>query len=229
LSPKSTRVIFRKVDVSSWDNVLDLFQETWETFGVIHAVLSNAGVNKEDLLGDEIDPTTGRLLPPNLGSININLVAHLYVVKCAVHYFAKWADTRCQIVLTGSAASFIDTPPLHLYCAAKAGVLGLMRSLRTQLIKKNVTINMIAPWLTITPMLLDNFMDIWGTLPANQPWGVARALLLPILQSDINGKAFFVAGHEIVEFEDKLHETQPLWMGKQLSADVDEGQRRLIP
>ena len=78
-------------------------------------------------------------------------------------------------------------------------------------------------------MLLDEFLNIWGSLPANQPWGVAHALLLPVVQPEINGKAFFVAGHEIVEFEDKLHETQPLWMGKELSKNVDEGQRRLIP
>lgn len=78
-------------------------------------------------------------------------------------------------------------------------------------------------------MLLREFQDIWGELPANQPEGVGRALLMPICRPEVNGKAFFVAGHQIVEFEDKLHETQPFWMGEQLSKDVDEGQRRLIP
>jgi hypothetical protein len=33
------------------------------------------------------------------------------------------------------------------------------------------------------------------------------------LQPEINGKAFFVAGHRIIDLEDKLMETQPLWMG----------------
>lgn len=78
-------------------------------------------------------------------------------------------------------------------------------------------------------MLPKEILDVWGELPANQPWGVAYALLLPIVRPDVNGKALFVAGHQIVDFEDKLHETQPLWMGAKLSADVDEGQRRLIP
>lgn len=78
-------------------------------------------------------------------------------------------------------------------------------------------------------MLLPHFLELWGTLPANKPEGVALALLLPIVRPEINGKSFFVAGHQIVEFEDRLHETQPLWMGEQLSKDVDEGQRRLIP
>lgn len=81
----------------------------------------------------------------------------------------------------------------------------------------------------VTPMLLPEFLDIWGTLPANQPEGVAHALLMPIIRPDVNGKSFFIAGHEIVDLEDSLHSTQTQWMGEQLSRDVDEGQRRLIP
>lgn len=140
--------MFRKTDVAVFDDILEVFQLGWKTFGIIHAVISNAGVNFENLLGEDIDETTGKLKAPDMKPVAINLYSHMYVVKCAAHYFAKWPETPCQIVLTGSAASFIDTPPLHMYCAAKAGVLGLMRSLRTQLIKKNVTINMIAPWMT---------------------------------------------------------------------------------
>jgi NAD(P)-dependent dehydrogenase (short-subunit alcohol dehydrogenase family) len=141
--------LFRKVDVSTWEDVLELFQATWKTFGVIHAVISNAGINSENLFKDEIDET-GKLKAPSLKSIDVNLVAHIYVAKCAEHYFAKWPETPCQIVMTGSAASFIDTPPLYLYCAAKAGVVGLMRGMRTQLIKGNITVNVIAPWMTST-------------------------------------------------------------------------------
>lgn len=32
--------------------------------------------------------------------------------------------------------SLFDTPPLYFYCTAKDGTIGLMRGLRTQLIKK---------------------------------------------------------------------------------------------
>lgn len=78
-------------------------------------------------------------------------------------------------------------------------------------------------------MLPQAIIDIWGELPANQTSGIAHALLLPVMRPNLNGKSLFVAGHQIVDFEDSLHESQPLWMGKQLSADVDEGQKRLIP
>lgn len=224
-----------------------LFKAANEKFGIIHAVLSNAGTNHEDLFHERFDEN-GTLLPPSLKTLDVNLTGTIYVSRCAAHFFSKWKETRCHLIMTGSAASFIDTPPLYLYCASKAGILGFMRGLRTQLIKDNITVNMVAPWMTgmrtvppqrnrltwlmdeiVTPMLPASMRNIWGSLPANDPKGVALALLLPIVKEDLNGKSLFVAGNRIVDFEDGLHETQPQWMGDELSQNVDEGQRRLIP
>jgi hypothetical protein len=77
-------------------------------------------------------------------------------------------------------------------------------------------------------MLLPEMVSIWDGLPSNEPEGVARALLLPICRPEINGKAFFVAGNEIVDFEDTLLAAQDQWMGEQLSRNINEGQRRLL-
>jgi hypothetical protein len=70
--------------------------------------------------------------------------------------------------------------------------------------------------------------DVWGELPANDPAGIAIAILLPTVRPDVNGKTFFVAGNEIIEFEDSLAKSQPQWMGERLSRNIDEGQRRLL-
>ncbi|PVH78057.1 NAD(P)-binding protein [Cadophora sp. DSE1049] len=217
--------------IGYWDEVLELFQAGYEHFGAIDIILANAGVNEiGNLLKDDFGSATGKLLPPPLNTLNLNLIGILYTTKCTVHYFAKMAGKPCQLVLTGSAASFFDTPPLYAYCTSKAGVLGLMRSLRTQLPKNaNITVNMVAPWMTKTPMLLPEFLDVWGDLPANESIGVARALLLPAIRTDLNGKSLFVAGHKIVDLEDGLSRTQPQWMGQELSDYVDEGQSRIIP
>ncbi|TVY87792.1 5'-hydroxyaverantin dehydrogenase [Lachnellula willkommii] len=225
------RVIFRKCDVSLWDDVLELFQVGFQKFGALDVVLANAGVNEiGNMLEDKVDGSTGRLLPPNLATLNINLLGVIYTAKCAIHYFAKMGGKPCQLVLTGSAACFLDTAPLYVYSASKTGVMGLMRSLRTQLPKNsNTTINMVAPWMTKTPMLLPNFLRVWGELPANEPIGVARALLLPAVRTELNGKSLFIAGHDIVDLEEGLERTKPEWMGKELSDHVDEGQRRILP
>jgi NAD(P)-dependent dehydrogenase (short-subunit alcohol dehydrogenase family) len=143
------RAFFQKCDVSRWDDVLSLFQEASAKFGIIHAVLSNAGINThENLLNDEYDKHTGRLLPPDLKSIEVNLLGQLYAAKCALHFFKKWPDVQCQLVMTASAGAFFPAPPIYMYCAAKSGVLGLMRGLRSEVVKANATVNVIAPWLT---------------------------------------------------------------------------------
>ncbi|KAF5586544.1 NAD(P)-binding protein [Fusarium pseudoanthophilum] len=222
------RILFKSCDVSNWDQILDLFEAGYKKFGVIHSVLSNAGINtNEDLLDDMIDAQTGRLRPPSLKSIDVNLLGQLYVTKVALHYFSKWPGTQCQLVLTSSAGAFFPAPPIYMYCTAKAGVVGLMRALRSETAKRNVTINTVAPWLTVTPMLLADWLASW-TLPKNTPSGVAKALFLPIVRPDLNGKSFFISGDEIIEFEDTLAKAEPEWMGQPLCENVREGQRILL-
>lgn len=78
-------------------------------------------------------------------------------------------------------------------------------------------------------MVTDHIRKIWGELPANSPLDVARASLLPVLQPEVNGKSFLINGGHITEVEDKLNETQPIWLGDELDKHMREGQRRLIP
>ncbi|KAJ5890132.1 hypothetical protein N7504_010942 [Penicillium tannophilum] len=224
----TSNVLFRKINAANWDDVFDLFQANFEKFGVIDTVISNAGVSTgETLLDEEIDAKTGRLQPPKLDSVNINLIGHLYVIRCANYFFCKEPGKGHQIVIDAAAATFIDAAPMNLYSTCKTGLLGLMRSLKSILIHKNITINIVAPWATATPMVPSFLEKIWDSLPWSQSEDVAVALLLPVVRPEINGKAFFTAGQQIVEFEDTIRQMQPQWMGEQLSKDVEEGQRRL--
>lgn len=130
-----------------WVSFRGIFDATVEKFGVLHAVLSNAGMHHEHLLKEEFD-AAGKLKAPDTASIDINLVSHLYASKLAFHYFKKGLQGPRQIVYTASAASYIDAPPLYQYGAAKAGVLGLMRAFRQTAPKANISVNIVAPWMT---------------------------------------------------------------------------------
>jgi NAD(P)-dependent dehydrogenase (short-subunit alcohol dehydrogenase family) len=143
----NSRFVFKRVDVTDWESFRNLFDATIEKFGIVHAVISNAGMHHEALLKEEFDDN-GRLKSPNTNSIDINLVSHLYASKLAFHYFKKGKLGPRQIVYTGSAASYIDTAPLYQYGAAKAGTLGLMRAFRQTAQKVDVSVNMVAPWMT---------------------------------------------------------------------------------
>lgn len=109
-------------------------------------------------------------------------------------------------------------------------MLGLMRGLRSVLPEKNISINMIAPWMTVTPIMPQWIMDLWSqptTLPTNDTDGVARALLIPAVRPELNGRTIWVAGNDAVELEEPLYKSQHLWMGSDLSKAVNEGQLRL--
>jgi NAD(P)-dependent dehydrogenase (short-subunit alcohol dehydrogenase family) len=213
--------------VSSWSDVLNIFTKTWDTFGSIDVVISNAGVNQFESILDESLTEDGLPTEPSMKSLQVNLHAAAYCARAALHFFKKQPEKKCQLVFTGSAASILDTPPLFLYCAGKHGVLGLMRGMRLGLPSDKITVNMIAPWMTVSPMLPDWIRQKWGDLPANTPDGVAKALLLPALRPEMNGKTLWVAGDDIVEVEDALYETRPQWLGKELSKHVDEGQKAM--
>lgn len=144
-----SNVAFRKTNVARWDDLIKIYDLGWDKFGGIDAVISNAGVNWGEVLPKhETDPDTGLLKASLLDTLEINLISHIYMSKCAAYYFAKHPERKCQVILTSSAAAFLDTPPLYLYSTAKAGVVGLMRSLRNDFVKANVTINTAAPWFT---------------------------------------------------------------------------------
>jgi len=224
------RAIFVKCDVSSWSSIINLFETTYKAFGPIDVVCANAGIAGFEVLLDDDTDTDGTLKEPNLKSIQVNLIGAIYTAKAAIHYFNKHPERKGALTMTGSAASLIDNPPTFLYCAAKTGILGLMRGLRSQLpLKYNCTINMVAPWMTITPMLPEWIIELWGSLPANTPEGPAHALLVSACRPGTNGKGFWVAGNKIVEFEEQIHRSQSQWLGEKLSEEVNQGQRLMIP
>jgi hypothetical protein len=69
--------------------------------------------------------------------------------------------------------------------------------------------------------------ETWGNLPANDPSGVANALLLPIVRPELNGRTISVAGNKTIELEQPLADIQAQWMGAELSAAITEGQVRM--
>ncbi|CAK7207035.1 hypothetical protein SEUCBS139899_009843 [Sporothrix eucalyptigena] len=221
------RTIYVKADVSSWPDVLNLFKKTWHHFGAIDVVLSNAGTHAFESLQEEALEENGDPTAPSVKSLEVNLNSAVYCTKAAVHFFKKQPHKKCQLVFTSSAAGVSETPPLYIYGAGKAGVIGLMRGLRLGLLAPNMTVNVIAPWMTSTPFIPDDIREKWGDLPMNDADGVAKALLLPAVRPDLNGKTLWVADNETVEIEDTIRESQPQWLGSRWSALADEGALRL--
>ncbi|WOO76491.1 putative oxidoreductase [Vanrija pseudolonga] len=156
------KAVSGKCDVTSWDDQKALFALGAKTFGNIDIVLPNAGVTElhpfdpSQLTDQDAGPT-----PPNLTTLNIDLIGVLYTTRLALWYF-EYHDKREDpglraITLTGSMSSFYGSYGVN-YSVAKAGVVGLMKGLIPSANALGIRVNTICPYFSKTAILNDDFV-----------------------------------------------------------------------
>lgn len=93
-----------------------------------------------------------------------------------------------RIVTIGSGSVFKGTAGFSAYVAAKAGVIGLSRTLAREVGEYGITVNTVTPGLTTTPVVLESFSA--ETLAAQQS---RRAIAREQRAEDLVGTVFFLA------------------------------------
>lgn len=252
LAVELERVHYAHCDVASWESLVALFgtAKAHSSTATIDIVFSNAGAAGRDTLLDwapspaaELCPVAELLPPPEYPDIHVNLSAAFSITRLALHQFQRQGG-HGRLVFTGSAAPYLDTPPLWVYTAAKHGVLGLMRSLRAPAAAgtwgSDVAVNLVAPWYTRTPMTA-KLAQRWGDRPANSPQAVARVLVFAAVAREwraggvsgrqpvgtpLNGCGFFVGGDRAVEVERVLIAQRPAFLAD-FAAAIADGQATL--
>ena len=126
-----------------------------EELGAADALVHCAGVMRGAKLG-ELDVETGALL----------WRIHVEAAAALANSLAPHMDAGGRIVLIGSRAS-LGAAEKSQYAAAKSALIGMARSWAKELAPRGVTVNVIAPASTDTPMLSDP--QRVGTPPAALP------------------------------------------------------------
>ena len=119
------------------------------TFGRVDAVLAVAGVIAGGVtLWEQPQAELDAVL-------DVNLYGVMTLARAGVPVLLRQPLPRSgRFIAVSSAAATRGLPMLAAYCAAKAGVLGLVRGLATELRGSGVTANAFSPGSTNTPILM---------------------------------------------------------------------------
>ncbi|KAK7206472.1 putative 3-hydroxyacyl-CoA dehydrogenase [Myxozyma melibiosi] len=224
------RVAFVKTDVSSYDNILELFETARTKFGKVDVAVHMAALTE---IGNWFEPDTtleSVKRKPTTVLVDVNMLGTLYFARIAAVYLKQGATSLetddKSMILFSSVAGFKESPGLFVYQTTKHGVLGLMRCMRKYPpIMNHIRVNCVCPWMTLTGMV-DGIRDRWAEakLPANKPEDVAAVVVDMACAKALKGETIYVEGGRAWAIEGKLDETEPLWLGAEQSRSLNEGQ-----
>jgi 3-oxoacyl-[acyl-carrier protein] reductase len=132
-----------KADVSSVQEVEEMFKQVLESFGKLDILVNNAGITRDNLLmrmkEDEFDQV-----------IATNLKGVFNCLKAATRPMMKQRYGR--IINISSVVGVLGNPGQVNYVAAKAGVIGMTKATAKELSSRGITVNAVAPGFIETDM-----------------------------------------------------------------------------
>jgi 3-oxoacyl-[acyl-carrier protein] reductase len=131
------------LEVRDAEQVDALITRIDKTYGAVGILVNNAGITRDNismrLKDDEWDAV-----------LDTNLKAVFRLSKAVMRGMMKARQGR--IINVTSVVGHSGNPGQANYCAAKAGVAGMSRSLARELGSRNITVNCVAPGLIDTDM-----------------------------------------------------------------------------
>jgi SDR family mycofactocin-dependent oxidoreductase len=125
--------------------------------------------------------------------LDIDLGGVLNLARVAVPALLRRPEPRSgRFIAVASTAATQGLPMLAAYCAAKAGVTGLIRALAAELGATGVTANAVSPGSTATP-ILDESARLYG-LPTAQEFAGQQPVQRLLDPAEIAAVLSFLAG-----------------------------------
>ncbi len=148
----------RVVDITDVEGLARVHAETEATVGPVSILVHSAGIAGSNATLDAYDPEEWRRV------IEVNLNGTFYVNRTVVP--GMKARNYGRIVNIASIAGKEGNPKLSAYSAAKAGVIGLTKSLGKELAGHDIAVNAITPATaktrileTLTPEFIDYMLS----------------------------------------------------------------------
>ncbi|SDK44452.1 SDR family oxidoreductase [Cryobacterium sp. Sr8] len=159
------RAVIHEVDVRRTESVEAFAQRAVAEFGRLDYVVANAGILRNSALEELSDDRWNEML-------DVDLTGVLRTLRAGA---GRMPDGGAMVAVSSIAGAVYGWEGHAHYAAAKAGVLGLVRSLAVELGPRQIRVNAIVPGLIKTPQSLDpvNSLGPDGLQQAGNdiPWG----------------------------------------------------------
>ncbi|MEY8200013.1 MAG: SDR family NAD(P)-dependent oxidoreductase [Colwellia sp.] len=141
----SGKIIGITTNIAKSDSVRNAIEAVVEKFGRLDVIINCAGVGSIDTFIDTPDEAWDKV-------IGVNLKGTFLCCREAAKVMTEQGSGI--IINVSSTAAMTGEGPSH-YCASKAGVMGLTRSISRELAASGIRVNTIIPGPTNTPMMAD--------------------------------------------------------------------------
>jgi 3-oxoacyl-[acyl-carrier protein] reductase len=182
------RAIAVGADVSSPEQVVSMFAAIRKDFGEVSILVNNAGVAR----GRKVEDVDLAVFDE---AINVNLRSAFIVTAAALPAMrqARWG----RLIFISSTAANVGGVVGPHYAASKAGMIGLMHSYATNLVKEGITANVISPALVETDMVRSDLRITPDRIPVGRfgrPEEVAEVAVMLARNGYITGQSINING-----------------------------------
>ncbi len=178
------RAVVCQADVSDWEACESLVRSALDNFGKVDILVNNAGVTRDNIVARMKKDEWQAVLDTNLtGAFNL--------VRAAMRPLLR-QKSGGRIINISSVVGLAGGVGQANYAAAKAGLIGLTKSLARELAGRQITVNAVAPGFIDTEMTAALPEELKKNMLAQVPLGRAGtpeevAQLVAFLAADAAG------------------------------------------